>query len=137
MALFPFNNNKLFYGSQGAPLNYTQALKLAEVIYDWHITKGTDSWTSDAPTKEAFVENIALGLITISADPSIVRILNAIGAQAKFSIVTLTSLISSKETVPTEVRGVFRQLSRLGFPGFQEKEDLTDGEPSDTKRDST
>jgi hypothetical protein len=97
MSLFPYNyNNHDKYGSQGSPLHYTEASRLAYDLFFWHSQIAeTDNWTQSREAAEEDIDNIALGLMTMLAEPSQLRILTAVGTEAWKAIGVLRSLRKS------------------------------------------
>lgn len=97
MSLFPYNyHHHVSYGSEGCPLHYKDASKLAYDLFFWHSQIAeTDDWTQSAEAAEHQIDNIALGLMTIFCEPSQIRMLEAIGKDAWSAIDTLRALRKS------------------------------------------
>lgn len=94
MSLFPYNNHKhAGYGSQGSPLDFAKARELAYDLFWWHSQIAeTDAWTQSREAAEHEIDEIALGLMTVFAEPSHVQMLGDIGESVQRRLNTLNTL---------------------------------------------
>ena len=112
MSLFPYNNRKhAGYGSQGSPLNFKQAHDLAYEVFFWHSQIAeSDDWTQSASGAEGEINDVALGLMTMLAEPSFVRMIADMGACARERLDTLRAIRDRHED-----DAVYAVLADLGI----------------------
>ncbi len=101
MANFPFNQDKYKYSNEinGSPLNYIEALNLADKIMMWHSNNDTSDWTESNDGYDYAVENLLYGLIELLSDPNAIQRLEQTGEKVKenvkFIVKTDTETISN------------------------------------------
>ena len=119
MSLFPYNNRKhTGYGSQGSPLDFDKAYQLAYDLFFWHSQiADTDDWTQSNEGAEMEIREIALGLITMTCEPSFVQMLADIGVATRKRLNTINSLRT--RSGPQEHDDVLQGLGLLPKAGTQ------------------
>ena len=119
MSLFPYNYHKFTGHShkhQGSPLDWEKAIEIAEQVYMWHHMEETSDWTESNDASIESIHDIALGLMTLLAEPAIINMLEAVGSQTGQVLTILTDRVhSGSETA--RARNWFPDLvKKLGLP---------------------
>jgi hypothetical protein len=140
MSLFPYNLHKRnervdgFWETQwqGSPIDFSEATQLADRIFTWHSNNKTDDWTESNDGADEDIRNIALGLISVLAEPSMVRIIATIGEQVQQSLHTI--LVNAQNGTYNEKQ--IQQLKDLKIWQFNWDEILAEGKKGkEAKRD--
>ena len=119
MSLFPYNYNKAekpkgesFWDMewQGSPIDFHYATGLADKLFRWHSNNDTDSWTESNDGADEDIRKIALGLITMLAEPSFINMLESIGDRTENLLNTILANIKNGYINEHEVK-MFKNLN--------------------------